>query len=399
MVGEHNENLLSNMLPVYYTRLFPQNIFCRWLSCGSSPQPLSNRELSFTLADDVYLRYLSISNQKELHTLLLKKCPYKLDIGAVYNTKPSIARHDSIVLARELVFDIDLTDYDEVRTCCQEAKVCEKCWKFMVVACEIVDKALKEDFGFQSILWVFSGRRGIHCWVSDYEARTLDSPGRAAVADYLCLIMGGDNQNKKVNLGSENLHSSIKRALKVIDKYFKELLQDQEFISTPERLKNFLKLIPDEQLRSQVEKALQKMPEASTERWVTFVNLYETYCRENSNTTRKIKFLVEEIKIQYSYPRLDVNVTKGFNHLLKSPFSIHPKTGKVSVVFKPNNAKNIKLDEIPNLYTLLDDSSPDNIQHQNNMRAAVKSFQEVVFSLEKAEAIRRKNDANVSLEF
>lgn len=73
-----------------------------------------------------------------------------------------------------------------------------------------INHAFSEDFGFQSILWVFSGRRGIHCWVSDYEARTLDSPGRGAVADYLCLIMGGDNQNKKVHLGSENLHSSIR---------------------------------------------------------------------------------------------------------------------------------------------------------------------------------------------
>lgn len=399
MVGHYDENMLPEMLPIYYTRLFPQNIFCRWLTCGSYPQPLSNRELSFTLADDVYLRYLTICNQKELQTLLQKKCPHKLDIGAVYNTKPSIGRHDAVVLSRELVFDIDLTDYDEVRTCCQEAKVCEKCWKFMIIACEIIDRTLREDFGFQSILWVFSGRRGIHCWVSDYEARTLDSPGRGAVADYMCLIMGGDNQNKKVHLGSDNLHSSIRRALTIIDKYFEQLLQEQEFLSTSDRLDKMLKMIPDETLRSLVKKSLESMPEASLDRWNTFINVYENYCRESGNNVRKMRYLVEEIKIQYSYPRLDVNVTKGFNHLLKSPFSIHPKTGKVSVVFKPNNAKNMKLDEIPSIYSLLDDSSPDHVQHETNMRAAVKNFQEVVFSLEKSEAIRRKADANISLEF
>lgn len=118
------------------------------------------------------------------------------------------------------------------------------------------------------------------------------------------------------------------------------------------------------------------------------------WCFQKGSALRKTKYLVEEIKIQYCYPRLDVNVTKGFNHLLKSPFSIHPKTGKVSVVFKPSNAKNMKLDEIPTIYSLLDDSSPNNVQHQNNMRSAVKHFQEVVFSLEKAEAMRRRNDAS-----
>ena len=62
----------------------------RWMQYGNVDKNyMSHREFSFTLEDDIYLRYLSFSNQEEFEAEMIKKCPHKIDIGAVYNARPS----------------------------------------------------------------------------------------------------------------------------------------------------------------------------------------------------------------------------------------------------------------------------------------------------------------------
>lgn len=67
------------------------------------------------------------------------------------------------------------------------------------------------------------------------------------------------------------------------------------------------------------------------------------------------RHLIQEIKLQYSYPRLDINVSKGLNHLLKSPFCVHPKTGKICVPFTASAVDKFDPDKVPTIMTLINE--------------------------------------------
>lgn len=206
------------LLGMYYARLFPYQLLYSWLSYDPSeanpasgkgkirttPSSLSSstfprREFSMTIeptpGNEVYIRYQSFLSQEELTSAITKRRPTKIDIGAVFNYPPkdnkSLPAGKLQTRERELVFDIDLTDYDGVRHCgCTGAKICHKCWKFMGMAMEVIDEGLRKDFGFKHVAWFYSGRRGVHCWVCDDGARKLTNEARSAVATYfeVCIM-------------------------------------------------------------------------------------------------------------------------------------------------------------------------------------------------------------------
>ncbi|XP_033619602.1 DNA primase small subunit isoform X2 [Fukomys damarensis] len=322
---------LPELLKLYYRRLFPYSQYYRWLNYGGVVKNyFQNREFSFTLKDDIYIRYQSFNNQSDLEKEIQKMNPYKIDIGAVYSHRPS--QHNAVKLGafqaqeKELVFDIDMTDYDDVRRCCGSADICSKCWTLMTMAIRIIDRALKEDFGFKHRLWVFSGRRGVHCWVCDESVRKLSSTVRSGIVEYLSLVKGGQDVKKKVHL-SEKIHPFV-RSINIIKKYFEEYaLVDQDILENKESWDKILALLP-ETIHEELQTCFQRS-QSSLQRW--------EHLRRITSTSQNIKndkcgpWLEWEIMLQYCFPRLDINVSKGINHLLKSPFSVHPKTGRISV--------------------------------------------------------------------
>lgn len=156
------------------------------------------------------------------------RCPAKIDIGPIYNVDPQrraayanagAGSQGFVPVQRELVFDIDLTDYDDVRTCGKEGHICTKCWPLMGAAIVILDRGLREDFGFKHILFVFSGRRGLHCWVCDERARKMTDEQRAAIANYFCVYKGQEKGLVKLALGLED-HPAVARAYEILENAF-----------------------------------------------------------------------------------------------------------------------------------------------------------------------------------
>ncbi|XP_052209950.1 uncharacterized protein LOC127813178 [Diospyros lotus] len=369
----------ANYLRLYYAKLFPHADIFKWMSYGNDGKHpacdqsyLGRREFSFTLDNDIYLRFQSFYCASELESSIKEKCPVKIDIGPVYNVDPA-KRHayaqsgdnGFTPVERELIFDIDITDYDDVRYCCSGAEVCLDCWPLMTVAIKVIDCALRDDFGFNHILWVYSGRRGVHCWVCDGKARRLNNEQRAAIADYFRVYKGNENCRKKVSLTGNSLHPFLARSYSdVLKNFFEEkLVRTQKLFSNEERFEKILEMIPDESITSELRGKWQENRRSSNlKEEIDFVRWGQLKHMCGKHKAQGVRRCVEEIVFCYTYPRLDMEVSKHMNHLLKAPFCVHPKTGRVCVPIDPKHCEEFNPTTVPTLSKLLGELNMGNLR-------------------------------------
>lgn len=186
---------------LYYNNSYPYDKIFRWLSYDKTIDS-RRREWSYEglSADgqDFIRRFVNVENANSLFNLIDDRSDIKLkfDIGPLY-TEPMEKRNENRSLVpeeRELVFDIDADDFANVRKCCSGKKMCNKCWRFMECALCILCHFC-QVYGYNDYMFVFSGRRGMHCWICDKKARRLTAAERQYIIQPFDII-AVDNENQ-----------------------------------------------------------------------------------------------------------------------------------------------------------------------------------------------------------
>ncbi|KAG5479573.1 hypothetical protein CUR178_03334 [Leishmania enriettii] len=298
---------------------------------------LARREFCFTLIGDIFTRFRSYRSAEELRAELVRSFPEKIDVGAVYNIRPNQKQGLANVfpVEREFVLDIDMSDYDNVRSCCSGKSICPYCWAWVSCAAHVLHTVLRDDFGFKYILPVFSGRRGIHLWVCDRRARRMTNDERAALVGYLTVVAPKTLRSTIVaDLANHRLiHPTVIHVLRTqLDRAFMAL-----FIDSSSDNPNNIQYHPKAAyiIHDATTAVLKLGRRDALNRFQQHIHFQQgnvldwpAYLRA-LGSEQEAADVLHAVQLLLMYPRLDEHVSTRRDHLLKLPFCVHPGTSSL----------------------------------------------------------------------
>lgn len=344
----------------YYCSAFPfatiHRLFARqWETNGPSPD---KREWGYeTHPDGQYRRWKTCETAQQLHTFVQQANFGKLNIGAVFDKSPRKRWECSDVDApkpvqREFVIDIDLDDYSRFGIQKDSLEDCDAFFGLVSVGLYVCVNVLRETFGFEHILAVYSGRRGGHLWVCDKRACLLSDAERHAIVSFLRPTQKIDPLSGRQafkwllqypSFGGENAINRDGIFSRVVYKFFR-------LIGVRARLDGGLGLLDDGADRRDFLNMINPrfsqeftMAARSAFSGMDALSVIEKAIMGKPLNVRK--WMVPrfcEAVCTLLWPRIDEAVSTHMNHTLKSPFSIHPKTGRVSIPIQPTELLTFK---------------------------------------------------------
>ena len=378
---------LRNATHDYYKTKFPfkevHELFSReWIPGGPDPY---KREYGWEgISGSPFVRWKSCGTPKQLHDMVSGSEVGKLNVGAMFSADPSNRfkeREPMTPVSREFVIDIDLDDYGNISK--DDLKACDRNWPLVAIGLEVVKRSLQQHFGFKHILAVYSGRRGGHLWVCDERACRMSDEARGAIIGWL--TPREDKGKKMWRYMVEHPNFKTLSETLVVAFFRTVAIRPIEdgglgMFELPFQRKNFLALIDEGVVRTlDSEVCAADLP-------VDALDLIEKYCRSVRSGHLWAKY--EQAVWEMIGPRIDVNVSKHANHTLKSPFSVHPKTGRVSVPILHDALDQFPVAQRAPLVTELICSHP-NVSH-DVLRRAVESFDKFIVRLKTSETERWK---------
>lgn len=317
-----------------------------WLSLYHSNTDMIRREISYILPagdentdDEFCVRNLSYTDWKAFKEDVIRLTPLRIDIGAIFdgdvkNNKDKVDGLSITPVEREFVIDIDMTDYDHIRTCCEGKKLCDKCWTYVRAAYKVLTLILSKAFGFKHILWVFSGRRGMHAWICDREARLMSKKVRKAITEFLNFTITNDKVNYLVKpelINRTNEYPLLVEAYEKLKEYTSFLLDEQKILSRPNIYEQVISIVErymGRELTAAEKDTLETIgPDHATRKFKYLVSLID---QTENGSVNSNKFKIEFV-LGYLYPKIDSHVSAQVNHLLKAPFNIHHASMNISV--------------------------------------------------------------------
>jgi DNA primase small subunit len=320
----------TELIQKYYKEIFDSGELLSLIGLST----FYRREFAFLLENDVFIRNISFKSTSELIQYMTKNPVRRSYVGAVYEVPPTKKNTIQKIpwTSREFCFDLDINDYDPVRICgCRgKEQLCDYCWSLVQDATYFLDKSLKEDFGFKDIVWVFSGRRGMHAWVRDPIAGTLTQQQRNSIVNYLSLIKD-KKRSQAVEKDLRNVLPLRDRILKIIAKSFFQKAKDKELKASPFNFKN---------------KQIERLRYVLSQEGRPFTR--ETY--DNLLGKKRNRDDIFSYILTHRYPRIDKKVSIDTRRILKIPGGVQDTNGNICCTVDIKEIYDFFPEKAPNIY-------------------------------------------------